>query len=109
MVINLDLERLRSTIRDLEQENLSRADRGFLIRLLRELAEATEKSPRVEGQAHSFIEVRLATEEDNRRLAGLDEKLAGQASARQAGEITGHTRDLEKNLVALTEEAFSLV
>ncbi|HEX9012607.1 MAG TPA: diguanylate cyclase, partial [Anaerolineaceae bacterium] len=80
-----------------------------LIRLLRELAEATEKSPRVEGQAHSFIEFRVATEEDNRRLAGLDEKLAGQVSARQAGEIAGHTRDLEKNLVALTEEAFSLV
>jgi diguanylate cyclase (GGDEF)-like protein len=106
MVVNVNLDQLRSTVRDLEQDKLTRADRGFLIRLLRELAEATEKSPQIEGEPHSVIHVHLQGPEDQQRMLELNEKLSRQAAQAQASTPG---RDLQKTLDALVEEAFALV
>jgi diguanylate cyclase (GGDEF)-like protein len=109
MVVNVNLDQLRATIRDLEQDKITRAERGFLIRLLRELAEATEKSPQIEGESHSVINVRLHGPEDQQRYQELNEKLAERERLRQAVQAGEPGRDVQKHLASLAEEAFALV
>jgi diguanylate cyclase (GGDEF)-like protein len=109
MVVNVNLDQLRATVRDLEQDKLTRAERGFLIRLLRELAEATEKSPQIEGESHSVIDVRLQGPEDQQRYKELNEKIAEQERLRQAARASQPSRDVQKYLASLAEEAFALV
>jgi diguanylate cyclase (GGDEF)-like protein len=109
MVVNVNLDQLRATVRDLEQDKLSRAERGFLIRLLRELAEATEKSPQIEGESHSVINVRLHGPEDQQRYKELNEKIAEQERLRNVGRASQPGRDVQKYLASLAEEAFALV
>ncbi len=109
MVVNVNLDQLRATIRDLEQDKVTRAERGFLIRLLRELAEATEKSPQIEGESHSVINVHLQGPEDQQRYQELNEKIAERERLRQAARSGEPGRDVQKHLAALAEEAFALV
>ena len=110
MVVNINLDQLRTTVRHLEQEKISRQDRGFLIRLLRELEEATEKSPRLEGEAHALVQVRLQDQEANQALAPLEEKLTEKEQFRRANQAASTDgKTLEQRLATLIEESFSLI
>ena len=108
MLVNLNLEQLRETVRHLEQEKIGRQDRGFLIRLLRELEEATEKSPQIEGEAHALIQVRLLDKSTRQPMTSFEDRLAEQQHIRQASQAAPDRKSLEQRLSALIEEPFAL-
>ena len=104
MIVNINLELLRSALKDLEQDKLTRADRGFMIRLLREMAEATEKSPLLEGEPQSVIKVKIQDAVDQQRIQNLDKQIAEQEKLRRAGASEIARKSLSQALVAILEE-----
>jgi diguanylate cyclase (GGDEF)-like protein len=109
MVINVNLDQLNKAIRGLEQEKIPRAERGFLIRLLRELAETAENSPRMDGEAHPLIQIQVQTAQEGQPKLALDEKLAEQERIRLASNPGLGQTDIQKTMNALVEEAAALI
>jgi len=104
MIVNINLELLRSALKDLEQEKLTRANRSFMIRLLRELADATEKTPQMEGESHSIIKVKIQDAMDQRRLQTLDQQIAEQERMRAAGATETARKNLNQALLTILDE-----
>lgn len=109
MTVNINPELLRSTIKQLEQEQLSRSDRSALIRLLRELSEAIEKSPQLEGEPLSVIKVKIHGALDQQRQVALDERLAEMERARHLDLNLGNETDLAKELSTILDTTFDQV
>jgi diguanylate cyclase (GGDEF)-like protein len=106
VTINLNSEGLRKVLKALEQDKVSRADRSFLIRLLRELSEATEKSPQIEGEPQAFIKVLIQSPSDKRLQQALDEQVAEEERHRRRELAETTIASLNKNLSAILDASF---
>lgn len=109
MTVNINSEHLRKVLKALEQDKISRADRSFLIRLLRELSEATEKSPRIEGEPQSFIKVMIQGPSDQRLQEVLDEQVAEKERQRSSELAENTVANLTKNLSTILDASFEQV
>ncbi|MDD5370817.1 MAG: sensor domain-containing diguanylate cyclase [Anaerolineaceae bacterium] len=109
MTVNINSDLLRKVVKGLEGDKITRADRSFLIRLLRELLEATEKTPQIEGEPQSFIKVIIQNPANQRLQQILDEQVAEQERQRRS-ELTEITSaSLSASLRTVLDASFEQV
>ena len=107
MIVNLDLDSLRKTLRDLEQEEkLNRADRSVMIRLLRELLEASSKVEPLEDSTPGVVQVSITGNQAKPASDSLDKPFLEEAQRQRMERLQLEAASLNHALSTILEKLF---